>query len=113
MIKNLSPYYKTIPWISPATGLTCTSFTLNIYVWDGLKTSPPIAPHYSITKNNVTDSDGSDKINIARLVSDYIDFSPLFPGTATTLNRGNNQAWVKTEVFYNLNKVPLMGSPEY
>ena len=74
MIKNLSPYYRNVSWVSPFTGLTCTAYTLKIYVWTGLKTSAPIASHYEITKNNITDSTGTDKINFARLVSDFIDF---------------------------------------
>ena len=100
MIKNLSPYYRNVSWVSPFTGLTCTAYTLKIYVWTGLKTSAPIASHYEITKNNITDSTGTDKINFARLVSDFIDFEVQTDAGATQLLDGVNQAWVKTEIYY-------------
>jgi hypothetical protein len=99
-IKSLSPHYKSIPWISPYTGLTCTSYTLELFAWIGLKTSAPIAPHFTISKNNVTDAIDSDKINISRLVSDFIDFTEQTDAGVTALLDGNNQAWVKTQVFY-------------
>ncbi len=99
MIKSLSPYYLTIPFVSPLTGATCTSFTLKIYVWDGLKLSPPATASYSVTKNNPTNSTGNDKINIARLVNDFIDFEPQ-QGTATGLYDAVNQRWCKTTITY-------------
>ena len=99
-IKSLSPHYKTIPWVSPYTGLTCTSYTLELYAWTGLKTSAPIVPHFTISKNNVTDSTGNDSINISRLLSDFIDFTEQTDAGVTTMIDGNNQAWVKTQVFY-------------
>ena len=37
MIKTLSPYYINIPFVSPLTSLVCTSYTLKIYIWKGLK----------------------------------------------------------------------------
>lgn len=100
MIKNISPYYLIIPFVSPFTGLTCTAYTLKIYAWTGLKTSAPIVPHYTITKNNITDSVGDDQINIGRLVSDFIQFEAQTGAGATELLNGVNQAWIKTEVYY-------------
>lgn len=91
MIKTLSPYYVTIPFVSPLTGVTCTKYTLKIYVWDGLKSAVPAVASYSMTKTNPTSSTGSDKINIARLINDFIDFAP----------NESNQRWCKTSVTYD------------
>lgn len=91
MIKTISPYYVTIPFVSPLTSVTCTSFVLKIYVWDGLKVTPPSLYSYLITKGNPTASTGTDKINIARLLNDFIDFNPS----------ESNQRWCKTTVTYD------------
>lgn len=100
MIKTLSPYYLTIPFVSPLTDETCVAYTLRIYVWDGAKDTPPEIESYKVTKNNPTASTGSDKINIARLLNDFIDFMPSV-GVATGLINGNNQRWVKTTITYH------------
>jgi len=99
MIKSLSPYYLYISFRSPLTLEICTAYTLQIFVWDGVKNSPPLTPSYSITKQNPSSSSGLDKVNIARLVNDYIDFTAQ-PMTATGLYDANNQRWVKTQIIY-------------
>lgn len=99
MIKSLSPYYINIPFVSPLTGATALSYTLNLFIWDGLKNDPPTEAQYQITKSNPTGSTGIDKINIARLVNDFIDFTPNKSET-TELNDGNNQVWCRVEVVY-------------
>lgn len=99
MIKSLSPYYITIPFTSPIGGLICTSYTLQIFVWNGAKNSPPTNPSYEITKDNPASSNESDEINIARLINDFILFMPQ-QGTGVELIDGNNQYWVKTQVLY-------------
>lgn len=99
MIKSLSPYYVTIPFVSPLTGVTCSKYTLKIYVWDGLKSAVPAVASYSMTKTNPTTSTGSDKINIARLINDFIDFEPQQSATTGLIN-GINQRWCKTTVTY-------------
>lgn len=99
MIKSLSPYYISIPFVSPLTGLTCTAFTLRLYVWNGLKGSVPATPTYEITKTNPTASIGNDEINIARLINDFIDFTAV-NGTITEALNGDNQQWVKWETTY-------------
>lgn len=112
-IKSLSPYYKTIPWVSLRTGLTCTSYELKIFVWRGLKTSAPILSHFVITKNNVEDSTGSDAINISRLVSNFFDFAPqTTSGVTQLLNGGVNQAWVKTVVYYTTSDTTELTIPQ-
>jgi len=90
MIKSLSPYYLYIPWISPLTSAVSTAYTLRVYVWDGLKLSPPATASYTMTKPNLATSSGTDKLDISQLINDYIDFEP----------NGNNQRWVKTTVVY-------------
>lgn len=85
MIKTLAPYYLYIPFDGP-------EYTLQIFIWSGEKSTPPATPQYSITKQNVESSTDDDKVNIARLVNDYIDFTPNLPNTV----------WVKTQVIYDV-----------
>lgn len=99
MIKSLSPYYVTIPFVSPLSGLTCTSYTLQVFVWNGAKNSQPALPVYEFTKSNPTGSTLTDEIDIANLISDYISFTPQ-EGIGTQLLEGNNQLWVKWRTFY-------------
>jgi len=99
MIKSLSPYYLTIPFVAPFSGLTCDSYTLEIFVWNGLKSAVPATASYEKTIKNVTASTGNDKVNIARLINDFIDFAPQL-GTITELIDGNNQQWVQTQIRY-------------
>ena len=99
MIKTLSPYYLSIPFVSPLTGLTCTNFTLQVFVWSGLKGSPPALSTWEITKKNPTASTGNSRINISNIINDFIQFTPQ-EGTVTGLLDGNNQRWVKWRVFY-------------
>ena len=99
MIKSLSPYYVNIPFVSPFTSTICTAYTLQIFVWDGLKNIAPVTPNYSVTKQNTANSTGTDKVNIARLLNDYIDFAPQ-DNTTTGLYPANNQRWVKTQIIY-------------
>ena len=76
MIKSLSAYYLTTPWVSPLTGATCTEYTLNIYVWDGEQASPPMVADYEITKKNNIDEVGGSRVNFERLVNNFIQFVP-------------------------------------
>ena len=99
MIKALSPYYITIPWVAPLSGDTATQFTLNIYVWNGLKSAVPTTVTYQVIKDNSESSTGNIKINIANWIADFIDFTAQ-EGTTTELIDGNNQYWIKWETFY-------------
>ena len=99
MIKTLSPYYLTIPFVAPLSGLTCTEFTLQIFVWDGAKSSPPTSALYESTIKNPTSSVGNSKFDIANLISDAIRFTQQ-EGSGTDLINGNNQVWVKWQTFY-------------
>ena len=100
MIKSLSPYYLTIPFVSTNTGLTCTDFTLSIWVWDGVKATPPVTAEYTKTIPNPTGSTGDSEINIARLIADFIEFAPQKNSSTGVIN-GNNNQWVKTSVVYS------------
>lgn len=99
-IKTLSPSFKIIPWVSPNSGLTSTSYLLKIFAWQGLKTAQPITSLFEITKNNAEDSTGNDEINISRLVNSTFDFAAQTSSGTTQLLDGNNQAWIRTVVFY-------------
>lgn len=100
MIKTLSTYNLSIPLTNPDTLVVCDSYVLKIYVWDGNKAAVPAEPEYTVTKINAVASTGTDKVNISHIVNDFIDFNCINPGT-TSLENGNNQAWVKTEVYYS------------
>jgi len=99
MIKSLSPYYLTIPFVAPISGLTCSSFTLQVFVWNGLKNIVPTNATYEITITNVTESVDDYKIDISLIVNDFIDFTP-FDTILTELIDGFNQYWVKTQILY-------------
>lgn len=100
MIKALSPYWVYIPFVSPNTGLTCTAFTMQVFVWGGDKGNPPPTPTYEQTIKNPTGSIASTKLNISNLISDFVDFTQQ-EGTTTELIDGNNQKWVKWQTFYD------------
>lgn len=106
MIKSNSPFYITTPFVSASTGLTSQNYELSVSIWNGVKSAPPSTATYTTTKNNPTASTGSDKINIARIVNDYIEFTPQKASTTSVIN-GNNQQWVKTSVIYNSSLVAL------
>ena len=99
MIKSLSPYYINIPFVSPLTGATAIRYILKLFVWNGLKNSVPSDANYIITKENPTASTGMDKVNIANLINDFIEFTPN-KSITTELNHGNNQIWIRQEVEY-------------
>ena len=99
MIKSLSSYYITVPFVSPLTSATAISYTVKLYVWSGLKTAVPVTADYEITKVNLANSIGYDKLNIARLLNDFITFNPNINIT-TGLISANNQKWCRYEIFY-------------
>lgn len=99
MIKSLSPYYVTIPFVSPLSSLTCTSYTLQVFVWNGAKNTPPTLPVYEFTKSNPTLSTGNDLIDISNVINDFINFSPSADNETILLN-GDNQNWVRVQTFY-------------
>ena len=101
MIRSLSPYYLSIPWVSPTTLLPCVSYTISIWVWQGSKVSRPAQPEYSITKNNSQEltSGSDDSVDIARMISDYIDVPPT-SGSVTGVYDSNSTYWVQWSYKY-------------
>ena len=99
MIKALSPYYYTTPWVSAGSGLTSISYTLNLYIWSGDVAAIP-AVTIQLSKDNATaETVGGDDINISRIIADYIDFAPQAVTVSGSIN-GVNQWWVRTSVVY-------------
>lgn len=99
MIKTLSPYYVSVPLISPNSSEICSQYTIKIYIWSGNKSAVPSEATYEKTKINAAGLDTTDKVNIARIVNDFIDFT-CTQSIVTSLEDGNNQSWVKLEVYY-------------
>ncbi len=111
MIKTLSPYYVTTPFVTSG-GVTCTKYTMEIFVWTGNKiTDVPSTTTYEITINNPTASTGNSKRNIARLINDFIDFTPNTVST-TLLVESPNQVWVRTQIMYQVGVV-ISVNPEH
>lgn len=100
MIRSLSPYYITIPWVSPLNSETATDVLVDIYVWNGAKNSVPATATYEVTRENALNSDDSFDLNIANWISDFIELTKQST-TTTELIDGNNQYWVKWEVYHN------------
>lgn len=100
MIKTISPYYVYVPLVNPTSSVVCNSYLMNLYVWEGDKNAVPSEPTYTKTKINSAESNSSEKLNISRLVNDFIDFN-CTPSSVTSLEDGNNQVWVKFECFYD------------
>ena len=100
MIKTLSPYYLNIPFVSPFSATVCEFFTLYIWVWSGDKTAVPTNPEYAEIKYNSTGSTGINKIDIARLINDFIDFEAQAP--VAGLQDANNQVWARWLVIYDV-----------
>ena len=100
MIKTLSPYYINVPLVNPNSSVVCNSYTVKLFIWKGNKTAVPSVADYEITKINASASNGTDKVNIARIVNDFIDFNCI-QSTVTSLENSDNQTWVRFFVLYN------------
>lgn len=87
MIKVLSDYILDIPYTNPTTEVICTFFTLEVYVYTGLKNqlTPPLI--YSKTIKNPESLATSVKIDISNFISEFV---PL-----------NGACWVRSQVFYS------------
>jgi len=104
MIKSLSPYYVTTPFLSPLTSEQCTEYKLQLYVWNGLKASVPADPTYEVSILNTDVSDGDSKVNISKLINDLLEFSTNSSSITDALD-GNNQLWVQHDVIYTTTDV--------
>ena len=101
MIRALSPYYIDTPLVYGGT--TCDKYTLNVWVWNGDKSTPDSTNSYQITYENTTASTGSHSININAIVQDYIEFKEPSPSLVAGVQviDGDNQQWVYTYVTYD------------
>ena len=110
MILTKSPYYLTIPWMSPSSMDVPDKYILQIYVWKGLKTSVPATPLYEEENINPLGLIGSLDVNISSYVNDILIVTP-YRGFSTGAISNNTSAWVKTQVVYYINGVAQ--SPEF
>jgi len=101
MIRALSPYYIDTPLVYGVT--TCDKYTLNVWVWNGNKSTPDSTNSYQITYENTTASTGTHSININAIIQDYIEFKEPSPSLVAGVQviDGENQQWVYTYVTYD------------
>ena len=101
MIRALSPFYIDTPLVYG--GVTCAKYTLNVWVWNGDKSTPDSTNSYQITYENTTASTGSHSININAIIQDYIEFKEPTPSLVAGVQviDGNNQQWVYSYVTYD------------
>lgn len=101
MLRTLSPYNIITPYVSPATGVQCLSYKLQIWLFNGALAGVPIGelPLYEITKKNTGGSTGTDNVNISNIISDYIE-QPLPVGSTIEFIDGNAMWWVYVRVIY-------------
>lgn len=100
MIKTRSNYYISVPWIHPTDLDIQENYTLKVFVWSGDVASVPGSEEYEIKKYNATTSNGTEKVNIGRLLNDYIEFSTIRSSSTQLLDNGTNSMFYKVEVFY-------------
>lgn len=110
MIKTLSPHYKTIPWLSPSSGITPDKYILELYVWNGDKTSVPVVASYEIENVNPLARLGDSNVNISPYVNDFLSVQ-LYQSATTGLISTNSQVWVQSQVIYYIGGVAQ--SPEF
>jgi len=101
MIRALSPYYIDTPLVYGVT--TCDKYTLNVWVWNGDKSTPDSTNSYQITYENTTASTGTHSININAIIQDYIEFKEPSPSLVSGVQviDGDNQQWVYSYVTYD------------
>lgn len=104
MILTRSPYYLTIPWNSPSSGVTPDKYVLQLFVWDGLKTDEPTIPDHEIENKNPLARVGSTKVNISNYINDFLDVS-LISSNATGNISSGSAVWVKSQVIYYIGGV--------
>ncbi len=90
MIKTRSPYYLQNTWVVD------TDFRIELYIWKGDKASVPVAPQYSIIKENPIDRVGDFKVNISNYINDFLD-TEIVSNITTSINDSDSQVWVKSQ----------------
>ena len=113
MIRTLSPYYVTTPFVSPESSITAPSYTLQIFVWSGAKASPPGTPTRELTKLNYENSTGNGRIDISPVINDEIEIAKftISSDVAVSSYGDDNKVWVKWQVIYNTGD-PLDEDPQ-
>lgn len=102
MILTRSPYYKIVPWRRPSDNEIVDSYKLELFIWTGDKvTDKPLFSTYDITKENIQNAEDDDKIDIARLIEDYIENTVIDVST-TGIQSGNCTVWVSHQVQYSV-----------
>ena len=100
MIRSLSPYYISIPWVSPESGKKSLQNNLSVYIWSEDKTPVPVDPEYEFTKYNSGELSGTDNtIDIARIIADFIEITPKHSATTANVD-ADSTYWVKWEYTY-------------
>jgi len=87
MIKVLSKYLLDIPFVNPTTEVVCEFFTLEVYIYTGLKNQVDVPLIYSKTIKNPASLETSIQIDISNFVAEFV---PL-----------NGACWVRSQVFYS------------
>ncbi len=96
MIKVLSPYYIEVPYTNPATEVVCEFFTIELYVFTGLKNQLDTPLVYGKTIKNPESLDTTIKIDISNFVAEFV---PI-----------NGACWERVQVLYNDSSLPEIQS---
>jgi len=99
MIRTISNYNYITPFVSPLTGEICTSYTLKLYIWTGLKTDVPVTATYSVTITNSNSSSGNSTIPLNAYINDYISLNHSTV-IGTQLSDSNRGVWIRITVEY-------------
>ncbi len=105
-----SPHYITVPWYYPTSADIRTYYIIKLFVWSGDVTSVPATPKYEIRKDNVANSSGVEKIDIGRLLNDFIDFTPSRNTGTQIYNANTNSKWYRAEIYYDGSPNPVQES---
>ena len=72
MILTRSPYYITVPWLKAGEATVPDKYILQIFVWNGEKSTPPATALYEEENVNPLALTGSIDINISPYVNDLL-----------------------------------------
>lgn len=105
MINTRSSFYREVFFVSPLTGFTSKKYTLRIYLWRGDVLDVPNSPEYSITRNNWSDSIGSEDVEISNIIDSYLEslYTDVTSESNATSQNSACQCWSKTTVEYYTN----------
>jgi hypothetical protein len=101
MILCRSTYYKSVPWLRPSDSQKADSFTLELYVWTGLKSAVPASPQYSKTVFNVESLSTTLDVEIGKLIQDFVP-DEVVTSNITEVLDGKNSVWVQHQVKYDV-----------